>query len=48
MPNMARHGDDEITYPPKESVLRILIAHKKSIVLGRGWTRKHWVQWQVC
>jgi hypothetical protein len=47
MPYMARHGDDEITSPPKESVLRILIALKKSIVLGRRWTRKHSVQWQV-
>jgi hypothetical protein len=31
-----RHGDDGFTSPPKEGVLGIFIALKKSIVLGRA------------
>jgi hypothetical protein len=41
------HGTDSFTTPPKECMLWIFIALKKSITLGWLWTHESWVQWKA-
>jgi hypothetical protein len=40
-------GADGFNFSPKEVVITIFIALKKSIILGRVWNREPWVKWQA-
>jgi hypothetical protein len=42
-----RHGTDGLTSAPKEVVIHSF-SPLKSIVRGRVWARKSWVEWQAC